>query len=57
MIKGTDKIKDFPDHFNRLEIEVKSLAENTRGIKTATVSSFLSLRLPREKKLALIKHI
>lgn len=36
MIKGTDKISDFPDHFNKLEVEVKSLAENTRGIKKAT---------------------
>ena len=36
MIKGSDKIKDFPDQFNNLESEVKSLASNTRGIKIAT---------------------
>jgi len=36
MIKATDEIKNFPDQFNRLEGEVKSLAENTRGIKIAT---------------------
>lgn len=36
MIKGTDNLKDFPDHFNKLEMEVKSLTENTHGIKVAT---------------------
>ena len=36
MIKGTDKVSDFPEHFNKLETEVKSLTQNTRGIKIAT---------------------
>lgn len=36
MIKGDDKIKDFPNQFNELEREVKSLTENTQGIKIAT---------------------
>ena|SRR5581483_6807420 len=52
-IKGTDKISDFPGHFNQLEEEVKSLSENTRGIKWATwvtaistaVLAFLTLGL------------
>lgn len=35
-IKGTDKVSEFPEHFNALEAEVKKLAENTRGIKSAT---------------------
>lgn len=35
MIKGTDKLTDFPNQFNKLEVEVKSLAKNTRGIKIA----------------------
>ena len=36
MIDGKDKLSDFPDQFNKLEEEVKSLTENTRGIKIAT---------------------
>ncbi|MDO8492656.1 MAG: hypothetical protein Q7S34_03395 [bacterium] len=36
MIKETDKVSDFPAQFNRLEGEVKSLTENTHGIKIAT---------------------
>ena len=39
MLKGTDKLNEFPQHFNKLEEQVKSLEElskNTRGIKIAT---------------------
>lgn len=36
MIKGTDKLSSFPEEFNKLETEVKQLAENTKGIRNAT---------------------
>lgn len=56
MIKGTDSIKDFPDQFNRLESEVKSLAENTRGIKIATwVTAIATVILAFVGVLALLK--
>jgi len=36
MIKGSDKISEFPDQFNRLEEQVEKLSKNTQGIKVAT---------------------
>ena len=42
MIKGSDKISEFPDHFNKLEEQVEKLARNTRGIKIATWITALS---------------
>ena len=36
MIKGTDKLSEFPNKFNELEEQVKSLNKNTKGIKVAT---------------------
>lgn len=36
MIKGSDKINEFPEQFNKLEVQVKKLSKNTQGIKIAT---------------------
>lgn len=36
MLKGTDKIKDFPNEFNKLEKQVEKLNNNVHGIKFAT---------------------
>ena len=36
MLRGTDKLNEFPEQFNQLEAEVKKLSENTKGIKIAT---------------------
>lgn len=36
MIKGLDKISEFPDQFNQLEERVGELSKNTQGIKIAT---------------------
>ncbi len=58
MIKGTDRIKDFPEHFNELEIEVKSLTNNTRGIKIATwVTAVSTVVLAIAGVIAIIKQI
>ena len=36
MLKGTDKISDFPKEFNKLEKQVvEELSKNTRGIRNA----------------------
>lgn len=56
MITGKDKLSDFPDKFNSLEMEVKSLTENTRGIKIATwVTAISTLVLAVAGIFALLK--
>ena len=35
MLKGTDKLSDFPIEFNKLEKQVEKINTNTRGIKIA----------------------
>ena len=42
MLKGSDKISEFPTQFNKLEEQVEKLSENTRGIKFATWITALS---------------